>query len=102
MSDIFDRPPNLTHVLGIIVIAVLIVVLFASLITPNRKPTVVVNMPADAKPLATLTALPDTKVITSERAVLWWTVYKETLERTELCDTSVRAADQALVAVYGK
>ena len=41
-------------------------------VNSSTGPTVVVNMPADAKPLATLTE-PGEKVVGGDRAVLWWT-----------------------------
>jgi hypothetical protein len=65
----------------------------------HRHPLVVVNMPADAKPLA---QLPADKVLAGDRAVLWWTVFKCTLDKNPgWIGLSVHAADRAVEEVYG-
>jgi len=69
-------------------------------------PTIIVNMPQDARPLEQLTN-PDggePTIIGSDRAVLWWTVYKHAFDHedynvsVEACFT---AANQAVMTVYG-
>lgn len=65
-----------------------------------RSPQVIVNMPADAKPLAELEKSPSISV-SEERAVLWWTVYKYTFEKTGFSSTAYIAANQAVDKIYG-
>lgn len=66
----------------------------------HGEPSVVVNMPEGASPLETLKPIPESKVIPSDRAVLWWTVYDRTIKAWGPGD-SIRAADRAVEAAYG-
>jgi len=72
----------------------------------ESTPTIIVNMPQDARPLEQLTN-PDggePTIIGSDRAVLWWTVYKHTLDDEVYnisMDGCLRAANEAVLAVYG-
>lgn len=82
---------------------IVILIMFAAflavyLFTPSTK--VIVNMPADAKPLATLVQ-PGDKVIGNDRAVLWWTVFKTTLEMRHDSSLAYYAANEAVDKVYG-
>lgn len=69
-----------------------------------QAPQVVVNVPKDYKPLETLEGSQTTLV--GERALLWWTVYRQTLYSIDDVDTydvtkAVWAANQAVEKVYG-
>lgn len=79
----------------------LIVLMMLLVANSNRQPRIIVNMPADAKPLSRLTE-PGDKVIGSDRAVLWWTVYKASLDNHADCYISKDVADQAVKNVYGE
>lgn len=63
-----------------------------------HAPQVVVNMPADAKPLSVLDDHP--KVVGGDRATLWYTVYHETY-LTSSARAAADAADRAVLTVYG-
>lgn len=76
------------------------IILAIFLLSLPQSPQVIVNMPADAKPLAELEKNPSIS-ISEERAVLWWTVYKYTLEKTGFSSTSYIAANQAVEKAYG-
>lgn len=71
----------------------------APLIEP--EPKIIVNMPADAKPIGQLTQ-PGDKVIGSDRAVLWWTVYSAALANNEYASDAADLADQAVNTCYGE
>lgn len=81
-------------------LANLFAVLLIAGIASNKKQSVVVNMPADAQPLSQLET--DTKIIGPEKAVLWWTVYRATLDKGWSSDSSAHSADRAIETVYGK
>lgn len=66
----------------------------------SKAPQIVVNMPADAKPLSVLES--NDKVIGPDRAVLWWTIYESTRKtRPDWPVTAANIADQAVLSVYG-
>lgn len=80
----------------VVILIALMILVFAA-ISPKR-PTVIVNMPADAKPLSVLET--HGQVVGPDRAVLWFTVY----DKTYACsgsEAAVRAADHAVMMVYG-
>ena len=86
----------------------LLVFFLGLIVLPVKPPSqVVVNMPADAKPLAALTPVvsPNAKVIAEERAVLYWTIYHASLERsgnaTWATEAATAAAKEAVDKVYG-
>lgn len=81
----------------ILALAILIAALFGA-----PRPTVIVNMPADARPLSSLTQ-PGDKVIGPERAVLWWSVYSKAIESPSSLtrEQAANYADRAVAAVYG-
>ncbi len=66
----------------------------------SRSPQIVVNMPAGAKPLAQLTQ-PGDKVVGPDRAILYWTVYKNAADHGWSPNTCAEAADHAVKTVYG-
>jgi hypothetical protein len=67
-----------------------------------RPPQIIVNMPADAQSLESLKPLPEgTRIVASDRAVLWWTVYDRTLKANFGSIYSAKAADNAVLTVYG-
>lgn len=69
--------------------------------TPTAEPRIVIQMPADAVPLATL-AQPGDKVVGSDRAVLFWTVFQRCVDDPNVyIDDAVKAAIQAVETVYG-
>jgi hypothetical protein len=75
-------------------------------VAPKGTPTIVVNMPADAKPLEQLTSHPEVDVtISSPRAVLWWTVFNHAVINgdtdTFWIDAAVDAANAAVDKAYG-
>ncbi len=86
-------------VLGLIAFVILFVCVS---LWPRTSPTIVVNMPADAKSLSELTK-PGDKVIGSDRATLWWTVYHASISGNSslMRDNAARYADQAVLTVYG-
>ncbi len=89
--------PKLTYsLLGLLA---LLIVCAMAVLPSTRTPQIVVNMPADAKPLATL-AQPGSKVVGPDRAVLWFTVF-ESARRQTLASQAAQLADQAVNTVYG-
>lgn len=71
-----------------------------NVLTTGNKPQVIVNMPKDAVPLESLAPLPEgTKIVSEERAVLWWTVYKCAMDNGWKSYASYDA-NQAVHAVY--
>lgn len=63
------------------------------------KPSVVVNVPADYRPLPSLST--DAKVISGEKAVLWYSVYCKTMETDyEDSNDAIRAANEAVSKVF--
>lgn len=70
----------------------------------SHNPQVIVNMPANAQPLATLdkTVVADAKVIDNERAVLWWTVYKYSVDKGVDAGWARNYAGDAVLQAYGK
>lgn len=81
-------------ILGIAMFALLVVPLFSR----HNDPEVIVYIPSGAtlpKPAT------DAKVITGDKAVLWYTVYHETLEKGDNSDWARDAADDAVDHVYG-
>ncbi len=89
--------PKLTSSLLLLIVALGFVALAA--LPSTRAPQIVVNMPAGAKPLATLTQ-PGDKVVGSDRAVLWITVYRESMSHTS-CQYAAEYANAAVDKVYG-
>lgn len=80
---------------------VLIGICIMSAASGLHRPSVIVNMPADAKPLSQLTQ-PTDKVIGSERAVLWWTIYQATLTGPYGSPSAAAdSADRAVRSAYG-
>jgi hypothetical protein len=66
----------------------------------HHPPQVIVNMPADAKALAQLPPPSgDAKVLSNERAILFWTVYSAAIEHHR--EYPVSDATQAVEAAYG-
>ncbi len=85
----------------IIICGILGVLLVLVVGIPSHQSQIVVNMPKDAQPLATLTpSEPPTKVITQERAILWWSVFKAMSDRG-YDNAAIRAANEAVDKVYG-
>lgn len=80
---------------GTIWTLILIVLVFNGV--ASSRSAVVVNVPADYKPLATMPK--DTKVLANEKAILWWTVYSAAIDHHREYPTS--DATQAIQAVYG-
>lgn len=91
---------------------VLILIIFPFAIdisSSDSTPKVVVQMPHDAKPLVTLAPVqsPDTKIITQDRAVLWYTVFNKVISVTRPpidgndIQIAVRAANDAVDKAYG-
>ncbi len=74
------------------------VIVFA-LLSGSGKPQIVVNMPADAQPLATLST--DAKVIGSDRAVLWYTIFDASIKAGATTAGAVDRANAAVDKVYG-
>jgi hypothetical protein len=74
---------------------------------PPPLSQVVVNMPADAKPLEQLASVEVDATISAPRAVLWWTVYRATLDHYLANGTdagprsAVERANSAVEAAYG-
>lgn len=68
------------------------------IITFHKQDKIVINMPADARPLEQLTQ-PGDKIVGPDRAVLWWTVYSKTLSMSGSY-LAVNAADAAVDKVY--
>ncbi len=66
----------------------------------RSSPEIVVYLDKDAKRPATL-PLPDGKIVTGERAALWWTVFEKAIE-TEDSDDATYAANEAVETVFGK
>ncbi len=83
----------------VLVIIALVVGFCAIVALPTGRPQIIVNMPADAKPLATL-AQPGDKVVGPDRAVLWFTVFESARKQT-LATSAAQLADQAVNTVYG-
>lgn len=84
-----------------IIIVVLLLFGWAAIdICRPHGPQVIVNMPANAKALQ---ALPhpagDAKIISGDRAILWWTVYSAALEHHR--DYPADDARRAIEACYG-
>lgn len=74
------------------------IILFA-----DSGPQIVVNMPKDGLPLeqlATPVISSDAKVITQERAVLWWTVFSKMADKG-YTSSAADIADRAVNTVYG-
>ncbi len=69
--------------------------------TVSPIPQIVVQMPQGAEPLARLTE-DGGKVIPTERALLWWTVFKHSFDHPDTSmDQCIEAADRAVERVYG-
>ncbi len=66
----------------------------------RRAPQVIVNMPADAKPLSQLTQ-PGAQVIGSDRAVLWYTVFVASCDHGSSPERAIWNADAAVQSAYG-
>lgn len=63
-----------------------------------RAPQVIINVPADFKPIE---SLPPT-AIEGAKASLWYTVYKATLDDDQCSvDSCIAAADAAVTKVFG-
>ena len=72
-------------------------------IKSKSEPQIIVAMPPDAKPIEQLDKTTIcTNVITQDRAVLWWTVYKYTLSRGYGPSTASEKANSAVDSCYGK
>ncbi len=68
--------------------------------TVSEEPRIVVNVPADYKPLQTLDGQ---EVVIGEKAVLWWTVFNKTINTDyETASDAVDAANAAVDKVYGE
>lgn len=85
-------------------VLILILAITAIIITPilvfgsiKKDPSVIVQMPKDAQPLATLES--DIKVIGEDKAVLWWTVFKHMSDKG-YSTTAIEAANDAVDKVY--
>jgi len=70
-------------------------------IATMRAPGIVVYLDKDAKQPAIL-PLPETMVVTGDRAALWWSVYNKAVERGYGAGDSRYVARDAVEAVYGK
>lgn len=95
---------NTTRLLSFLDSGVIIAILAVLLLLPSAKPTqIVVNMPADAKPLASLAPVvsSEAKVITQERAVLYWTIFKASLDAGADTEHATYRAEAAVDKVYG-
>ncbi len=91
--------------IGVTVVLLVSLALFS--LRPFEQPQIVVQLPKDAAPLeqiapAVTPISADAKVITQERAVLWWTIYKVTLDKGFSAGYCADQADRAVVAAYGK
>ena len=63
---------------------VIIFIMYLVVTTQSKGPRVIVNMPADAQPLAQLDSIPRTVTeISGNEAILWWTVYKYTADKAD-------------------
>jgi len=82
---------------GLLLLLIVCVLALPALTT--QSPRVIVNIPADSKPLQ---SLPDDKVVSGDKAVLWWTVYKATLDKGWSSDAATIAAERAIKSVYSK
>ncbi len=87
------------NTLPFLVAALFLLIMGAALLHGDKGPQVTVIMPKDAKPLSTLTE-PGSKVVGSDRATLWWTVYKAGLDKG-WNQSAIDAADHAVKAAYG-
>ena len=87
--------------LGLCIVLVLVLICNAAYIACNgsNEPHIIINLPKDAKPLATLTQ-PGDKVVGSDRAVLWYTVWKASLDKG-WNQSAIDAANAAIDKVYG-
>lgn len=71
------------------------------------QPTIIVNMPADARPLEQLAPVEVDVTVSAPRAILWYTVYKATLEHYLASGSdagplkAVERADSAVRTAYG-
>lgn len=83
-----------------VILGLLVICGLAAVLRPSKEPQIVVNMPADAKPLATLTQ-PGDKVIGPDRAVFYWTIYQKTSSGGWGPSTCADIADRAVNTVYG-
>ena len=96
---------NLKWKITILIIAITIMfcaLIVVPIVAPSG-PSVVVNMPEGGTPLAEYTNHPSvgTNTISGERAILWWTVYSKTLDKTGYIESSKEAANDAVRATYG-
>jgi len=85
----------------IVLVGLLLALSFA--LNPSKPANIVVNMSKDALPLERLTnteKVADAKIVTSEKAVLWWTVFKLAMDKGWRVGTAANAADQAVKACY--
>lgn len=101
------------HTIGLCLGLIVLLVAFAWLALAYLKlkaipqstipaPQIIVNMPADARPLAQLAPVEVNAEISGQRAVLWWTVYAKTVETDyEGSAEAITAADAAVLAAYG-
>lgn len=103
MSSRFPGLRDILIALGLS--SLMMVILFGSVHAfSSKQPQIVVQMPADAAPLEQITtaaASPEAKVITQDRAVLWITVYKATLDKGFSAGYCADQADRAVKAAYG-
>lgn len=93
MSD--NRPITLWLILCVIIG---ILILGFAAIGPKR-PTIIVNMPADAKPLSVLET--HGQVVGPDRAVLWYSAFISACDRGSYPSIAANIADQAVQSVYG-
>ncbi len=73
-------------------------------ILSSPKPSIIINVPSDYKPLESLPPMADCPATTlqGEAARLWYTVYKETLDTPgEDSIDAKNAANEAVEAVFG-
>ena len=67
----------------------------------NSKPAIIVNLPSGTNSIAQF-SYTNSITLTNDRAVVWWTVYHETLLKIGLARTSQEIADDAVVKIFGK
>src|SRR5690606_23935446 len=99
-DDGYDRGYRQGRLIGAVTGLILGGVISVLLSFRSAGPDVVVHMPADAAPLESLAPLPEgTRVVTEDRAVLWWTVFKHAMDKGygRVADTY---ADRAVRAAY--
>jgi len=100
--------PDVVIIIAVAAVAASITTILVSTMLRHptvNQPSVVVNMPADAVPLAQLTKPTEISAddtISGKKAVLWWTVYKFTLDEYGFPSDAIDAADAAVQAAYDK